>query len=178
MLKVTIPEKEFFDEEKEEFVKQEAKELRLEHSLASISKWEERHHKPFLGGELSYEETLDYIACMSEKEVDTFVLRGLTVQSIDLINKYIEDPMTGTTFGSEPARKARREVITAEIIYYWMFSLNIPLEWEHRHFNKLMTLIKVCSIKNSPPKKMGKKGTAKWAKELNDARRTKLKTKG
>ncbi|MCM1524225.1 MAG: hypothetical protein NC120_07170 [Ruminococcus sp.] len=178
MLTLYIPAAEFYDEEKEIFVNTEPKVLRLEHSLASISKWESKWHKPFLNGDLSYEETLDYIRCMSEEDVDTFSLTGLPAAAADKINEYINDPMTATTFRSGESGRAKREIITAEIVYYWMVSLNIPLECEHWHFNRLMTLIRVCSIKNAPPKKMSKSENMRRMKEMNAARRSRLNTRG
>lgn len=178
MLTVTVPGTEFFDEETETFIRSDEQTLRLEHSLASISKWESRHHKPFLGSELSYEETLDYISCMSEDEAAPFIVSALTGDTVRRINDYIEDTMTGTTFSNAPGKKGKREIITAEIIYYWMTALNIPLECEHWHLNRLMTLIRVCSIKNSPTKKMSKSEAARQARELNAARRKRLQTKG
>ena len=178
MLTVNVPGTEFFAEATERFITSEPQTLRLAHARASISKWESKWHKPFLGSNLSYEETLDYVRCMLLDDVPSFVVEALTVDTVKSINDYIENPMTGTTFRNDGNQKTNREIITAEIIYYWMTALNLPLECEHWHLNRLMTLIRVCSIKNSPPKKMSKNDVMKQARELNAARRKKLQTRG
>jgi hypothetical protein len=80
--------------------------------------------------------------------------------------------MTATTFSKDQSKgKTSKEIITAEIIYYWMVSLNIPTEFEHWHINKLMTLIMVCNIKNTPSKKMSNKEIISRNAALNAARR-------
>lgn len=185
MLSITIPETEYYDYEKEMFFTVKSKTLRLEHSLASLSKWESKWCKPFLSGKASDKsnaEIIDYIRCMCLDEVDTAVFVGLTAPIFEAVNNYIDAPMTATTFSKNieevAGKKVNRETVTAEIIYYWMISLNIPFECQYWHLNKLMTLIRVCSIKNAPPKKMGKSETRRRNKALNAARRNKLKSKG
>ena len=67
MLRITIPATEYFNEETNEFISGgDAIEVRLEHSLVSISKWESKWEKAFLGKkEKTDEELLDYIRCMT-----------------------------------------------------------------------------------------------------------------
>lgn len=188
MLEIVIPEQhhEFFDEVKEEFLPPvdiaETK-LQLEHSLISIRKWEQKWHKPFLGEEdKTYEELLDYIRCMTLNYVsDPKVYNWIPKYLIDEVMKYIKDPMTATWFSKDAligAQKNSSEVITAEIIYYWMISLSIPVEFQKWHLNTLLTLIKVVNIKNQKPKKMDKKTAARRRAELNAQRRAKYNSKG
>lgn len=169
-----------WDEEKQEFVEPTVQVLELEHSLASISKWESEWNKPFYSKqEKTYEETLDYIRCMTiTPNVDPNVYAHLTNNNIRKINKYIESPMTATTFSNDKSAKNSRETITSELIYYWMTVLNIPFECENWHFNRLITLIKVCNIKSTPPKKRSKKDIMRDNAALNAARRQQLNTKG
>jgi hypothetical protein len=180
MLQITIPAVEQWDERKQEFVTTKEQTLQLEHSLVSLSKWESKWCKAFLTKqEKTLEETLDYIKCMTiTQNVDPEVYNYLTNKNIDEINKYIEAPMTATYFSDDKTVKTSREQITAELIYYWMIALNIPFECQKWHLNRLLTLIRVCNIKNQPPKKRSKKEIMSRNAALNAARRKHLNTKG
>ena len=181
MLRITLPV-ELWDEGKQEFVYLPGQTLELEHSLASLSKWESKWHKPFLfKKEKTDEELLDYVKCMTlTPNVDPTVYYRLTPANYSDIEKYIGNPMTATTFSDNQNRKHSREIITAEIIYYWMVALNIQFEpCQHWHLNRLITLIRVCNLKNTPPKK--KKGSAETASKyarLNAARKKQSRPKG
>lgn len=177
-LTITIPEQ--YDEIKEEFIPAKQRDLQLEHSLVSLSKWESKWHKPFLTKqEKTIEETLDYIKCMTlTQNVKPEVYSRLTSENINAINKYIEDSMTATTFSDDQKGKMSREQVTSELIYYWMIALNIPVEFQKWHLNRLLTLIRVCNVKNQPPKKMNKRDVMSRNAALNAARRKKLNSKG
>lgn len=181
MLLIEVPiNPEGWDEEKEEFVPATSQTLRLEHSLVSLSKWESKWNKPFLGkGEKTFEETIDYIKCMTlTKNVDPIVYARLTPENITQINEYIEAKMTATTFSQEPGGKGSSEQITSELIYYWMVALQIPFECQKWHLNRLLTLIRVCNLKNQPPKKMSKSAIMSQNAALNAERRKRLNSKG
>ncbi len=180
MLEIVIPEKELWDEAKEEFTHTKAQTLRMEHSLVSLSKWESKWKKAFLSKkEKTYEETIDYIRCMTvTQNVDPDVYKYLSAENIKQINEYINDPMTATTFSENKQSGGNHETLTAEVIYYYMIASNIPFECQKWHLNKLLTLIRVCSIKNQPPKKMGREELLKRNNALNAARRKKFNTKG
>ena len=179
MLNINIPARELFNEVKQEFIQTREYSLQLEHSLVSISKWESKWNKPFLGkGDKTIEETIDYIKCMTiTQTVPDIVYSSLTDDNINTINKYINLPMTATTFSSFN-NVPNREIITSEIIYYWMISLNIPMECQKWHLNRLLTLIRVCNIKNTPAKKMNKRDIMSRNAALNAARRKKYNSKG
>jgi hypothetical protein len=180
MLRIIIPAVEQWDEAKQEFIYTKEQTLSLEHSLVSISKWESKWCKPFLTKqEKTFEETLDYIKCMTlTQNVDPEVYNYLTNENIKEINEYIGAPMTATYFSDEKTSKTSREQVTAELIYYWMIAFNIPFECQKWHLNRLLTLIKVCNIKNQPPKKRSKKDIMSRNAALNAARRKQLNTKG
>ena len=180
MLTITIPATEKFDEINGVFIYSKEQTLQLEHSLISISKWESKWCKPFLGKqEKTTEEIIDYIKCMTlNPNVSSDVYECLTQANISAINEYIGAPMTATYFSDDKKQKSGREVVTAELIYYWMIALNIPFECQKWHLNRLLTLVKVCSIKNAPPKKMSKKQTASKYAQLNAARRQQLNSRG
>lgn len=180
MLQIAIPDWELWDETKEEFVHVKGRTLQLEHSLVSLSKWESKWRKPFLSkDEKSFEETIDYIKCMTlTQNVDPEIYNHLTNGNINEINLYIEAPMTATTFSEDALGKAGREVVTAELIYYWMIALNVPPEYQKWHLNRLLTLIRVCDIKSRPPKKRSRRELARRNSALNAARRKRLNTRG
>lgn len=181
MLQIVIPEGEFYDEKNGEFVNIKETKLQLEHSLISLSKWESKWCKPFLSQDIKTEEqNIDYVRCMTiNQNVDPKVYYGISPAILQEISDYINAPMTATWF-SEDKNKAKKskEVITNELIYYWMVALQIPFECERWHINRLLTLIRVCNIKNEPPKQMSKKDLLNRNKSLNAARRAKLGSRG
>ena len=178
MLQITIPKQELFNDKTQEFISTKETTIQLEHSLVSLSKWESKWNVPFLGkGEKTIEQTLDYIKCMTiTQNVNPLVYSCLTNKNIDDINNYIDAPMTATTFG-QSNQPPNREIVTSEVIYYWMIALNIPMECQKWHLNRLLTLIRVCSVKNNP-QKMNRADLLAHNRALNKARRKKLHTKG
>lgn len=179
MLKIVVPELELWDEKKQEFLTLKETTIQLEHSLVSISKWESKWHKAFLSKkEKSNEEIIDYIRCMTiTQNVPEDVYYRLSDENMEAINKYIDDPMTAIYFHDDEQANSR-ETVTSELIYYWMIIQNIPVNFEKWHLNRLLSLIKVCNIKNSPPKKMSSKEIMRRNSALNAARRKKYNTKG
>lgn len=180
MLRITIPAGEMWDEENERFISTKEQTLQLEHSLVSLSKWESKWNKPFLSKiEKTMEETIDYIKCMTlTQNVNPDVYKQLTVENFKEINEYIDAPMTATTFSDDKNGKRNREIITSELIYYWMVALNIPFECQKWHLNRLITLVRVCNVKNEPPKKGKKSDTMRRYAEINAANRKKFNSKG
>lgn len=180
MLYITIPAVEQWDEEREAFISSKEYRLQLEHSLVSLSKWESKWRKPFYSRtERTMDEIIDYVRCMTiTKNIPDEAYGLLTRDNINEISEYIENPMTATTFSSNDSKKGNSEQITSELIYYWMFALNIPIDCEKWHLNRLITLIRVCSIKNTPPKKMSKREILSRNSALNAARRQQLNTRG
>ena len=172
MLQIVIPEREYFDQQKQEFVYLKEQKLTLEHSLISISKWESKWKKPFLDkADKSPEESADYIRCMTiGKEVDPDVLRWVPQDVYAQINAYISDSMTATWFNERNKKPGPGQVITSELIYYWMAKNGIPFECEKWHLNRLFTLLRIFGEKNKPPKKMSRKEAAIQQRKLNEQR--------
>lgn len=180
MLTITVPATESFDPVTETFFDTKEQKLTLEHSLLSIAKWEAKWGKPFLDkySKKTMEESRDYIRCMTiTQNVDPDVYFALTDENYQEILDYMENPMTATWF-SQDNKPPGREIITAEVIYYYMVALQIPFSCEKWHFNRLMTLIKVCNEKNKTPKKMNKRQIMTRNQALNAARKAKLNTMG
>lgn len=179
MLTFVVPDRELWDSRNERFISFHGATVSLEHSLVSISKWESKHHKAFLGKQTkTEEEILDYILCMSvDGNMDQNLLLGITDENVDQIKSYIDDRMSATYLPDTQAAPSQ-ETITSELIYYWMISLNIPFECQYWHLNRLLTLIRVCGVKNQPPKKMGRTELMRRNASLNAARRNQWHTKG
>lgn len=185
MLKITIPRQELFNSETNEFIYIKEQTIQLEHSLVSISKWESKWLKPYFSeNKKTREEMMDYIRCMTiTQNVDPNVYYGLTEKNYSTIAEYIENPMTATKindidFTGKNGKKSRT-FITSELIYYWMISLNIPIEFQRWHINRLITLIRICQIKNDPKdKKYSKSELARNYSELNKKRRKELNSSG
>lgn len=180
MLELDVPGAEFYDEANNEFVNVNGALLRLEHSLVSVSKWESKWKEPFLSRKAkTYEQTLDYIRCMTiTQNVDDRLYQTLTNEHIEKVNEYILEEKTATTFNERNAPPPGRQVVTSELIYFWMSQFNIPMECQKWHLSRLLTLIRIASIKNAPEKKMSKRAILAQNRSLNAARRKAHGTKG
>lgn len=177
MLKIALPRIELFNEETQTFEYGEEINIELEHSLYSLSKWEEDYKKPFLSDKTSQEDVLSYIPYMAlnaqnQTRISDEQMKHIVADdnALTSIVQYMEDAHTATTFHGKDKNKGKKEILTAEVIYYYMISLEIPFECQYWHLNKLMTLLKVCGIKNNP-KKMSKGETADHYSKLNAMRR-------
>lgn len=180
MLTIVVPESEFFNDATQEFVTFDEVTLELEHSLASLSKWESKWEKPFLSAEQKTpEETLGYVKAMTlTPNVPDDVYNRLSNSNLSDINQYINAKMTATWFNDQKQEASNGETITAEIIYHWMIALNIPFECEKWHLNRLITLVRVCNLKNKPPKKMSRREILAQQRELNAQRKAQMGTRG
>lgn len=197
MFEITIPGEELWDARRAEFTSTKAVTLRLEYSLVSLSKWESKWHIPFFDDsiEKTPEQMQDFVRCMTMTQgVDPTVYARLTVENLNAIYRYMEDPMTATWFAGErrpgeknqngtAKRRARRrppgtgKVLTSEVLYSRMFQAGVPIECERWHLNRLMTLIRVCQEEQAPPRKMSRKDALRQRRELNAARMKKYGAK-
>lgn len=179
MHKITIPAIELYDERTEMFIYSKEQTINLEHSLLSLSKWESKWCTPFLSkDDKTIDESIDYIRCMTiTSNVDPEIYNNITIDNIRQVKEYIDAPMTATTFPKDD-KTPNREIMTAELIYYWMVALAIPFSCEKWHLNRLLTLINVCNVKNQPPKKMNKKEVMRRNAAINAARKQQMNTSG
>ncbi len=182
MLIINIPLQEGYDETTGKIVVTESFKLEMEHSLVSLSKWESFFEKPFLAKkEKTPEETLWYIkeAMTVTPNVPPGIYDRFTPENVEAINKYISAKMTATWFSEKESKRGNSEIITAEVIYSWMISLNIPFEpCERWHLNRLLTLVRVCTEQNKQPKKMSKAELLARQRQLNEQRRKKYGSRG
>lgn len=180
MLTITVPATERFDEAESKIIRSEEYVLSLEHSLVSLSRWESKWKKSFLfSKDKSAEEIYGYVEAMClTPDVPPEAFSKLTQANFDAINEYINEQMTATTFNEMPNQRQSRDVITAELIYHWMIALQIPVECEDWHLNRLMALIKVVNLKNAPKKKMGRTEMLAERERLNAERRAAYGTTG
>lgn len=180
MLELKIPQRQFFDQQMQSFIVVPSCVLQLQHSLISLSKWQAKWNKPFMNNQgHDWKQIIDYIRFMTvNKNVDPNVYLSITPNMYQPIAKYIQAPMTATTFRQKPGVGHGRQIITAQIIYFWMIQNDIPFECQKWHLNRLLTLIRVCGQMNSSGKKMGKNNVAKQNRQLNAARRARTNSRG
>ncbi len=180
MLQLVVPGLEKYDEVNNEFIYVSEQTLTLEHSLLSISKWESTYCKPFLTDKgLTYEETINYIRCMTlDENVDPEVYTRITNTQIEIVKQYMNAPMTATVVTDSKSKKGNNKIITNELVYYWMITSNIPMECETWHFNRLMMLIRVYNAESQPARKMSMRERMTQNRALNASRRKQLNSKG
>lgn len=182
MLQIKVKSRELYDEANNRFVEVSGGTLKLEHSLASVSEWESIFHKPFLSEvERTYDETMEYIKCMTlnRDDIDDSIYDGLTSKDLEKILDYIKDSKTATWFSDANKKRPSRKVITSEVIYYDMITSGVPFECQYWHLNRLMTLIRVCGEKATPnKKKMSRDEVLAKYRQINEERCRKHNTRG
>lgn len=182
MLRIKVAAAQLWDEEREQFLSTDSTVVHLEHSLVSISKWESIYKRPYLVSQkFSQKETVDYIKCMClDNDVSDEVFYTIYGDSslMKQIDDYINSSPTATTIYEDNNKKHKSEKVTSELIYYWMVANEIPFTCETWHIERLLTLIRVCNVKNQPPKKRSANDIYAQNKRLNAARRAKHHSKG
>lgn len=174
--KITIQGGEFWDEENEQFLYGKDTTITIEHSLVSVSKWESKWHKRFLDKSVkkTREEEIDYIRCMTiTQNVDPEAYYRISSEQFKEIFDYIEDPATASIVYEAPENRGcsiDNEPVSSELIYYWMITYGIPVEFQKWHLNRLMILIKICNVKNAKPKQMSENELYRRNSALNAAR--------
>lgn len=182
MLQLRIEDREFFNEETQQFFTIKGQTLQLEHSLVSMSKWEAKYKKYFLSrDEKTMEETLDYIRFMTiTQNVNPDIYKFISPEQIRQVNDYIDDPMTATNIKKQEGKGGGAgKAVSTEEIYYYMAAYQIPFDpCQKWHFNRLMALIRICDEKNKPGKKMSKGEIVRNNRALNNKRKARLHTRG
>lgn len=176
---LVVPEINLFDERTNEFIEIPGQEIKIEHSLVSLSKWETKWCVPFLTKEAKTDEQIrDYVRCMTlTQNVKPEIYEFMPSQIVNEALEYINAQSTATTIKKDNAPPSR-QIITSELIYGWMVTLNIPFECQKWHLNRLMMLIQVVNRLNAPSKKMPRNEMLAERRALNASRRKRLGTKG
>lgn len=175
MLTITVLGAEQYDEANEKFVYPDRFNLELEHSLVSLSKWERKWRVPFLSELEKHAKTnemvIDYVKCMLlTPDPPPDWISKLSQENVDEIQAYMSDTPTAAWFNDPPEAKSG-EIITKELIYYWLTSAGIPWQpAETWNLNELFTLIKTFGVKNSKPKPMGREEARRRQRALNRQR--------
>ncbi len=183
MLTLIIEEKDFFNSVENKFMKVPGCVLELEHSLVSLSKWESKFRKSFLSSEnKTLDEVYGYVEAMIisyEGNLDNLMYR-LSEENYTQINDYLRSEQSATTFAetTQQKTKGRSEIITSELIYYWMNCYQVPMECEKWHLNRLFALLRIHNVKSAKPKKRSKGEIAREYRDLNEQRKAQLKTTG
>jgi hypothetical protein len=112
------------------------------------------------------------------KDFPPDIFSRLSDKNLSEVNDYIENKMTATWFSEIPSGPKSSEIITSELIYYWLTVFSIPFDCETWHLNRLFTLIRVCNLKNAKPKQMSRSEIAARNRELNAQRKAQLGTRG
>ena len=180
MLIIKVEEQEFFDSKKAMFFNTKPLTVRMEHSLISIAKWEAFWEKPYLGtlgktpGISGIREETHYIKCMIIGDVPDYIPEIIVQNNLKEIQEYITKPYSATKVYRKGPQPPSRQIVTTELIYYWMVRFGIPMECQRWHFNRLLMLIDVCNVKDQAASKKGtlsEVSSAKYMDDLNKARR-------
>lgn len=183
IIKVPAQKRQYWNEETEQFVYFNVEEdvtLELEHSLRSISRFEEHYHERYFDfnnpkvypqKSFTEEQIFYYFKCMTMNgEYPDDVYKCLTQDDIRQIVNYMNDSHTATIINDKDTKSANNELTSSELIYYWMCSAQIPWEAQDWHINRLLTLIHIFGIKNGDHKKKSTKDTAMDYRRLNEKR--------
>ena len=176
VLTLTLPTDENWNPVTEEFVIYPEATVSFNHCLLSVAKWEEIWKKPFLrthGREkgLSVSELLSYIECMVEGDIPENLAQRLTREHLEQISEYIKDKKTATIL-KHSTHGGSGDFITSEYLYYYLSAYQMPFDiCERWHLSRLLTLLEIASIKNTPEKKMSKGAILSQNAALNKARR-------
>lgn len=172
---------EYYDSTENEFVYEDGGKVRFEYSLRMLYAWEGTWKKAFLkdSKELTTEEAIDFYMKMALDPID---MKFMTGKVMEALSNYVNDSQTATTFtnsqngNTSPSEKGK--TYTSEELYAMMITANVPLEFEDRNLNRLITILRIISTKNTPPSKMSKTDVYRQNANLNAERKKRLNTKG
>lgn len=181
MITIDLGQFEYYNSVNNEFIYEQGGVVRFEYSLKVLYDWEGVWKKPFLKdrNNLTNEEVMDFYLRMALDPIDE---KFMTKEVLETLADYVRDPQTATVFSDnvngQNGNKASSKTYTSEELYAMMISSNVPLDFENRNLNRLITILRIVSNNNSPPKKMSKNDIYKQNATLNAERKAKLKSKG
>lgn len=181
MISIELGTFEYFDSENSEFSYEVGGTVRFEYTLKGVYEWESKWKKPFLKGELTERELIDFYMTMA---LDPIEEKFLTRDVMKKLSDYIKDTNTATTFSIHQEGQngnnftSKPKIYTSEELYALMFSAGVPIEFENRNLNRLLVVLRIISNYNSPKKKMSKHDILKQNASINAQRKAKMNTKG
>lgn len=180
MIEINLGTLEYYDDANNKFVYEEGGVVRFEYSLKVLYDWESKWRKPFLKGDLTENELVDFYMMMA---MDPIEEKFLTHDIRKKLTDYIKDTNTATTFSSVESGQngyssTKAKNYTSEELYALMFSAGVPMEFENRNLNRLLIVLRIIGNYNNPPKKMTKQDILRQNASLNAKRKAQMKTKG
>lgn len=183
MIIIELGTVEYYDSGKNEFIYEVGGKSRFEYSLKMLYEWEGKWKKAFLkdNKNLTAEEALDFYIMMALDPIDK---KFMTIEVMNTLSEYVNDSQTATTFTDSSKGQngnnspSKGKTFTSEELYAMMITSNVPLDFENRNLNRLLTILRVISVQNNPPKKMSKNDIYRQNATLNAERKAKLNTKG
>lgn len=173
-LLLRVNENHGWDYAKQEFVDVPEKDIELEHCLLAIARWESKWKTPFFVDHLTNQQWTDYIGFMALDVPDFRFAYSLNSSQIKQVIDYIQESQTATWFSNED-KSGKKEQMTSELIYYYMAQVPLPFDvCERWHLTRLMSILRIASIKSQPEKKMPFSQLAAQNRALNAARKAKL----
>ena len=172
MLIIDVPDREFYNEETNQFLIKPGRTLHFEHSLKTLSEWEIVYRKPFLTREeKTTGELFDYFILMCEEDID---YSDLTEDIVIQLSMYLNDKPTATTIKSKDETN-KGTVLTSEVIYAYMANARVPFECDTWNLHRLLTLLGVIGELNSPKKKQSEAQTLDEYDRINRQRQEQIR---
>lgn len=175
MLTIHVSDVEMYDNYYNEFKTIAGGTFVFEHSLRAIALWESEWCIPFMTTKYTDAQLMSYYVymCLSPGFTEQHLIPEVAQQ----ISEYIDKPRSATRIQNE-VQKPSRMVMTSEVIYGLMSAAKVPYDCDLWNIHRLMNLLNVISIQNTPKKKMSRQDVYKQNIELNEKRKREYNTKG
>ena len=170
MFSLEIPDLELYDSEKMQFYTIEGGCFTFSYTLNKLYQWENRTNVRFIDNpELTIELLQDFVVFICNEELKPELVNE------KVISMFMEEinNVTGPTVLPKRPNKGRKNILTSDIIYAYMYTLGIDTKWEYENLNKLLLLIAVVQDISNPPEKMSKEESIEAMRQQNEEMRRK-----
>ena len=170
MFSLEIPDLELFNSEKMQFYIVKGGRFTFSYNLHNLYKWENRTNVRFIDNpDLSIELLCDFMISICNEELNPELVNDkLIYMFMEEINK-----VTGPTILPKRPSSGKKNILTSDIIYAYMYTLGIDTKWEYENLNKLLLLIAVIQDISNPPEKMSKEESIESMRQQNEEMRRK-----